>query len=318
MTVRVWVADKCSPKAKELLEAAGGFEVDVNTGLSPEEQAKIIGGYDAMIVRSATKLNADLLAHAAKLKLAVRAGIGVDNIDLDAAAARGVQVENTPLGNTVTTAEHAIGLLFAVARMVPQANATMHAGKWDKKRYMGVELTGKTLGVIGTGNIGSIVCRRAQGLAMNVVAFDPGLTSERAAELGVTKVDLDTLLASADFITLHVPLLEATKHLLDDAAFAKMKPGVRIVQASRGGVLSEAALLRALDAGTVAGAALDVFETEPLPESALRGRDDVILTPHIGASTHDAQVNVAVDAAKQIVAFFKEGQVIHAKNTPAG
>jgi len=312
MTFRVLVSDKLDKQGVAALEAADGIDVDVKVGLKPEEQQAIIGDYDGLIVRSATKVNAALLAKATKLKIVIRAGIGIDNIDVPACKEKGVVVENTPRGNVVSAAEQAIALLLSLARMVPAASQTTKSGVWEKSKFMGLQITGKTLGVIGTGNIGAVVVDRAQGLKMNVIAFDPVLTDEKAKAMGLTKVSLDELLAKADVITMHVPLVAGTKHLLNDAAFAKMKKGVLIVNAARGGVIDEAALLRAIESGIVRGAALDVFEVEPAQaDHPLFARDEVIATPHLGASTVEAQINVAVEAAEQIVAFAKDGTVMN-------
>jgi D-3-phosphoglycerate dehydrogenase len=310
MVFRVLVSDKLDKKGIALLEAAKDtIVVDNKPGLKPEEQAAIIGEYDGLIVRSATKVNKALLSHAKKLKLVIRAGIGVDNIDLGACKEQGVVVENTPRGNVVSAAEHAVSLLMALARQVPLASQTTKGGVWEKSKFMGTEISGKTLGIIGTGNIGAVVVDRCQGLRMKVVAFDPILTDDKAKAMGVEKVTLDELFARADAITLHVPLLPGTKNILNDAAFAKMKKGVLIVNAARGGLIDEAALLRAIENGTVRGAALDVFETEPAQKDhPLFSREEVIATPHLGASTFEAQVNVAVEAAEQMIAFAKSGE----------
>lgn len=314
-TYKILVSDKLDVKGVELLKRAEGCVVDVKTGLSAAAQQEIIGEYDGLIVRSATQVNKALLEKATNLKLVIRAGIGVDNIDVKACHERGVLVENTPQGNVVSAAEHAIALLLSLARQIPEAHRSLKNGVWEKSKYMGVEITGKTLGVIGTGNIGSVVIKRAQGLAMRVVAFDPVLSDEKAAALGISKVSLDELLQQADFISLHVPLLPGTANLLNDAAFAKMKKGVLLINASRGGVVDEMALLRAVESGIVRGAALDVFAVEPIAKDhPLLSRDEVVLTPHLGASTLEAQVNVAVEAAEQMILFFTQGEkrnVIH-------
>lgn len=306
---RVLVSDKLDKKGLALLQAAAPLlTVDDKPGLKPEEQAKIIGDYDGLIVRSATKVNAALLAQATNLKIVIRAGIGVDNIDVAACKAKGVLVENTPRGNVVSAAEHAIALMMSMARLIPEASATTKRGVWEKTKFMGMEITGKTLGIIGTGNIGAVVIDRALGLKMKVIGFDPVLTSERARELGIDLVPLDELFARADVITLHTPLLPATKNIINDAAFAKMKKGVLLLNAARGGLVDEDALLRAIEGGIVKGAALDVFVTEPVhADHPLLKREEVIVTPHLGASTHDAQVNVAVESAEQMIAFFRDG-----------
>jgi D-3-phosphoglycerate dehydrogenase / 2-oxoglutarate reductase len=309
---RILVSDKLDKKGLEVLGTADGLVVDNKPGLKPDEQHAIIGDYDGLIVRSATKVNEALLAHAKNLKLVIRAGIGVDNIDVKACKARGIVVENTPRGNVVSAAEHAIALMLSIARQVPEASATTKRGVWEKSKFMGTEITGKTLGIIGTGNIGGVVVDRAQGLKMKVVAFDPILTAEKAKQMGVELVDLDTLFARADFITLHVPLLPATQHIINDAAFAKMKKGVILVNAARGGLVDEDALLRAIEAGIVRGCALDVFAVEPVAaDHPLLKREEIVVTPHLGASTFEAQVNVAVEAAEQMIAFFKDGTRIN-------
>ncbi|MFZ9889468.1 MAG: hydroxyacid dehydrogenase [Myxococcota bacterium] len=316
MTGKVLVSDKLSAEGVKVLEEAQGIEVHVKTGLAPEAQREIIGAYDALIVRSATQVDAALLAAAQRLKIVVRAGIGVDNIDVSACTKAGVLVENTPAGNAVSAAEHAIALLFALARKIPAAHASTSAGGWEKNAFNGgVELTGKTLGVIGTGNIGGIVCKRAQGLAMKVIAFDPMLTSERAAELGVEKAGLDELLARADAVTLHIPLIDATRNLIDAGALQKMKKGALLVNAARGGIVDEQAVVAALDAKHLGGAAFDVFLEEPMAKNhPFLGRNDIVVTPHLGASTQEAQVRVGVEAAEQVIAFLARGEIANALN----
>ena len=257
---RVLISDKMDPNAARIFEERG-CDVDVITGETPEQLIARIGDYDGLAIRSSTKVTKEVLAAATNLKVVGRAGIGVDNVDIPAASAQGVVVMNTPFGNSITTAEHAIALMFALARQIPEANAQTQAGKWPKNDFMGVEVTGKTLGLIGAGNIGSIVASRALGLKMKVVAFDPFLTPERAVEMGVEKADLDTLLAKADFITLHTPLTDQTRNILSKENLAKTKKGVRIVNCARGGLIDENALKKMLDSGHVAGAALDVFQT---------------------------------------------------------
>ncbi len=278
MTVRVLISDKMDPRAAAIFRERG-IEVDEKPGLSPDELKAIIGDYDGLAIRSATKVTKAILEAATNLKVVGRAGIGVDNVDIPAATARGVVVMNTPFGNSITTAEHAIALMFALARQLPEADASTQAGKWEKNRFMGVEVTGKTLGLIGCGNIGSIVATRALGLKMKVVAFDPFLTPERAVELGVEKVELDELLKRADFITLHTPLTDQTRNILSRENLAKTKKGVRIINCARGGLIDEAALKDALESGHVAGAALDVFESEPATASPLFGTPGFISTP---------------------------------------
>ena len=313
---KVLIADKLSTQAIDVFKQRG-VEVDVKTGLSPEEQLKIIGEYDGLAVRSATKATAELIKAGKKLKVIGRAGIGVDNVDIPAATANGVVVMNTPFGNSVTTAEHAISLMMSLARQIPEANASTHAGKWEKNKFMGVELSGKTLGLIGAGNIGSIVADRAQGLKMKVIAYDPFLSAERAQQLGIEKVDLDDLLARADFITLHTPLTEGTKNILNKNTFAMCKKGVRIVNCARGGLVNEADLKEALESGQVAGAALDVFEEEPAKTNPLFGMANVVCTPHLGASTTEAQENVAVQVAEQMADYLTTGAVTNALNIPS-
>ncbi len=313
---KVLISDKLSAAAVEIFKNRG-VEVDIKTGLKPEELKAIIGEYDGLAVRSSTKVTADILAAAPKLKVVGRAGIGVDNVDVDAATARGVAVMNTPFGNAITTAEHAISMMMALARQIPSANASTQAGKWEKSKYMGVELFGKTLGVIGCGNIGSIVADRALGLKMKVLAFDPFLSPERARDLGVEKAELDTIFARADFITLHTPLTDKTRNIIGAASIAKMKKGVRIINCARGGLVNEADLKIALDSGHVAGAALDVFEEEPAKANALFGHENVVCTPHLGASTNEAQENVALQVAEQIADFLLTGAVSNALNMPS-
>ncbi len=310
---KVLISDKMNPLAAEIFKEKG-VEVDVITGLSPEELLKIIPEYDGLAVRSSTKVTPEILDAAKKLKVIGRAGIGVDNIDVAAATKKGVVVMNTPFGNSITTAEHAIAMMFSLAREIPQANASTHAGKWEKSKFMGVELTGKTLGVIGCGNIGAIAAARGLGLKMRVIAFDPFLTPERAKELGVEKVELDELYARADFITIHVPKNEHTLHMINAEALAKMKDGVRIINCARGGIIVEEDLKAALESGKVAGAALDVFEKEPAEDNVLFGLENVICTPHLGASTTEAQVNVAVQVAEQMGDFLVNGAVTNALN----
>jgi D-3-phosphoglycerate dehydrogenase len=318
MAPRVLISDKLSATAVQIFKDHG-VEVDYqpDLGKDKEKLAEIIGNYDGLAIRSTTKVTEKLLANAKNLKVIGRAGIGVDNVDVPAATARGVIVMNTPFGNSITTAEHAIALMFALARELPEANASTHAGKWEKNRFMGVELTNKTLGVIGCGNIGSIVADRAVGLKMRVIAYDPFLSNERAVELGVEKVELDDLFRRADFITLHVPLIEKTRNIIDISAILKMKKGVRIINCARGGLIVEADLKAALDSGHVAGAALDVFETEPATAHPLFGHPKVVCTPHLGASTTEAQENVALQVAEQMSDYLMKGAVSNALNMPS-
>jgi len=313
---KVLISDKMDPKAAAIFRQRG-IEVDEKPGLSPEELAAIIGDYDGLAIRSATKVTRPILEAAANLKVVGRAGIGVDNVDIPAATARGMVVMNTPFGNSITTAEHAIALMFALARQLPEADASTQAGKWEKNRFMGVEVTGKTLGLIGCGNIGSIVATRALGLKMKVAAFDPFLTPERAVELGVDKVELDELLKRADFITLHTPLTDQTRYILSRENLATTRKGVRIINCARGGLIDEQALKESLDSGHVAGAALDVFEKEPATASPLFGTPGFISTPHLGASTSEAQVNVAIQVAEQMSDYLLLGGVTNAVNMPS-
>ena len=313
---RVLISDKLSPAAVEIFRTRG-IDVDVKAGLKPAELREIIGPYDGLAIRSATKVARELLEAAPNLKVVGRAGIGVDNVDVRTATQRGVVVMNTPHGNSITTAEHAIALMFALARQIPEATASTKAGRWEKNRFLGVELSSKTLGVIGCGNIGSIVANRAQGLHMRVIAYDPYLTEARALELGVEKVELPDLLSRADIITLHVPLTDATRNVLSADAIARCKPGVRIINCARGGLVDEAALANALRSGHVAGAALDVFETEPATDSPLFGLENVVCTPHLGAATAEAQENVALQVAEQMSDFLLTGAVTNAINMPS-
>jgi D-3-phosphoglycerate dehydrogenase len=313
---KVLISDKMDPKAAQIFRERG-VEVDEITGKTPEELAAMIGEYDGLAIRSSTKVTKAILDAATNLKVVGRAGIGVDNVDIPAASAKGVVVMNTPFGNSITTAEHAIALMFALARDLPEADKSTQAGKWEKNRFMGVEMTSKTLGLIGAGNIGSIVADRALGLKMKVIAFDPFLSPERAIELGVEKVELDDLLARADFITLHTPLTDQTRNILSAENLAKTKKGVRIVNCARGGLIDEEALKAGLDSGHIAGAALDVFVTEPAKESPLFGTPGFISTPHLGASTSEAQVNVAIQVAEQMADYLVSGGVTNALNVPS-
>jgi D-3-phosphoglycerate dehydrogenase len=313
---KVLIADELSPRAAEILTARG-IDVDFRPGLPAGELKQRVALYDGLAVRSATKVTKGLLAHASKLKVIGRAGIGVDNIDVEAATEHGIVVMNTPYGNSVTAAEHTIALLFALCRQIPAADRSTQAGKWEKSRFMGVELSGKTLGVIGCGNVGAAVAERALGLRMKVVTFDPFLSLERGRDLGVEKVALEALLARADFITLHTPLTDATRNLIDARALAAMKPGVRLINCARGGLVAEDDLAAALDSGHVAGAAIDVFSEEPATRSSLFGRDNVVATPHLGASTSEAQENVALQIAEQMADFLLTGAVTNAVNVPS-
>ncbi|MDR4305805.1 phosphoglycerate dehydrogenase [Chelatococcus sambhunathii] len=318
MAPRVLVSDKLSTAAIDIFKSRG-VEVDFRPDLGKDKEAlaAVIGDYDGLAIRSATKVTPKILERATRLKVVGRAGIGVDNVDLPAATAKGVIVMNTPFGNSITTAEHAIAMMFAVAREIPAADASTQAGKWEKNRFMGVEITAKTLGLIGCGNIGSVVADRAIGLKMRVIAYDPFLSAERAQELGVEKVELDDLFARADFISLHVPLTEKTRNIVDAAALAKMKKGVRIINCARGGLVDEQALRAALDAGHVAGAGVDVFVEEPAEANPLFGHPAVVCTPHLGAATTEAQENVALQVAEQMSDYLIRGAISNAVNAPS-
>jgi len=313
---KVLIADKMDKLAEEIFRARG-IQYDVKTGLPPDEIKAIINNYDGIAARSSAKITADVISANTRVKVIGRAGIGVDTIDVPAATAAGVVVMNTPFGNSITTAEHAISMMMALARQIPQANESTQAGKWEKSKFMGVELFNKTLGVIGCGNIGQRVAKRGIGLEMKVIAYDPFLSAEKAVELGVEKVELEQLLERSDFITIHVPKTEKTNRMLDKEALAKTKKGVRIINCARGGLIVEADLKAALDSGHVAGAALDVFEVEPATENVLFGHPNVICTPHLGASTSEAQVNVAIQVAEQMSDFLLTGAVSNAVNMPS-
>ncbi len=318
MAPKVLISDALSDAAVQIFKDRGVDTVFMpKLGPDKEKLAEMIGEFDGLAIRSATKVTAKLLERANKLKVVGRAGIGVDNVDIPAATAKGVIVMNTPFGNSITTAEHAITMMLALAREIPQADASTQAGKWEKNRFMGVEITNKTLGVIGCGNIGSIVADRAQGLRMRVIAFDPFLSPERARDLGVEKVELPELFKRADFITLHTPLTDKTKNVIDAAAIGTMKKGVRIINCARGGLVDEAALRKALDTGHVAGAAFDVFVEEPAKENPLFGHPNVVCTPHLGASTSEAQENVALQVAEQMSDYLLNGAISNAVNFPS-
>jgi len=318
MAPKVLISDKLSDAAVQIFRDRG-IDVDFQPDLGKDKEAlaAIIGKYDGLAIRSATKATEKLIEAATNLKVIGRAGIGVDNVDIPAASRKGIIVMNTPFGNSITTAEHAISMMMAVARQIPEANASTHAGKWEKSRFMGVELTSKTLGVIGAGNIGSIVIDRAQGLKMKVIAYDPFLSDERADQIGVEKVELEELLKRSDFITLHVPLTDQTRNILSAENIAKLKPGVRIINCARGGLVDEAALAEALKSGHVAGAAFDVFAEEPAKNSPLFNLPNVVVTPHLGAATTEAQENVALQVAEQISDYLLTGAVTNALNMPS-
>ncbi len=313
---KVLISDKMSALAEDAFRRRD-IDVDVITDLDPETLAARITEYDGLAVRSLTKVTAATLENAGNLKVIGRAGIGVDNVDVPAATAKGIVVMNTPFGNAITTAEHAISMMLALARQIPQANSSTHAGKWEKSRFMGVELMGKTLGLIGAGNIGSIVADRARGLKMKVLAYDPFLTAARAMDIGVEMADLDRIYAEADFITLHTPLNDQTRGIIDAAAISKMKEGVRIINCARGGLVVENDLKTAIENGHVAGAALDVFEQEPATDNPLFAFDQVIATPHLGASTTEAQEKVALQIAQQMADYLTTGAVANALNMPS-
>src|SRR3974390_2411498 len=318
MAPRILISDALSPAAVQIFKDHG-IEVDFqpNLGKDKEKLAEFVGNYDGLAIRSATKVSAKILEKAKKLKVIGRAGIGVDNVDIPAATARGIIVMNTPFGNSITTAEHAISLMLALARQIPEADISTRAGKWEKNRFMGVEITGKTLGVIGCGNIGSIVADRALGLKMKVIAYDPFLSAERAKDLGVEKVELDELLKRADIITLHTPLTDKTRNIIDAAALKKTRKGVRIVNCARGGLIDETAVYEALKSGHVAGAAFDVFAEEPATSNPLFTLPNVVCTPHLGASTTEAQENVALQIAEQMSDYLLRGAIANAINFPS-
>ena len=318
MAPKVLVSDKLSETAVQIFRDRG-IDVDFmpDLGKDKDKLAEVIDQYDGLAIRSATKATAKLLEKADNLKVIGRAGIGTDNVDKEAASKKGVIVMNTPFGNMITTAEHAIAMMFAVARQIPEASASTHAGKWEKSKFMGTELTNKTLGVIGAGNIGGIVCDRARGLKMKVIAYDPFLSEEKAAKMGVEKVELEELLPRADFITLHVPFTEQTANILSAENLAKTKKGVRIINCARGGLVDEEALAELLKSGHVAGAAFDVFKEEPATENPLFNLPNVVCTPHLGAATTEAQENVALQVAEQMSNYLLTGAVENALNMPS-
>ena len=314
--MKVLISDNISSKCVEILKNAG-LEVDMKVGLKPEELKACIGDYHGLVIRSATKVTSDIISAAKNLKVIGRAGSGLDNVDKTAATKKGIVVMNTPGGNTITTAEHTIAHLVSLARLIPQATMSLKAGKWEKKKFMGVELYNKTLGILGIGNIGSQVAKRMQAFAMNVIAFDPFLSEDKAKIMGVEKVDLKELFKRSDFITIHTPLTPETKYLINKKTFKIMKPGVRIINCARGGIINEKDLYDAIVEGKVAGAALDVFEKEPPENNPLLTLDNVIATPHLGASTKEAQENVAVAVAEQIVDYLIHGTIRNAVNFPS-
>lgn len=313
--MKVLISDNISPKCIDILKKSG-LEVDVKTGMKPEELKARIGDYHGLIIRSATKVTSAVIDAATNLKVIGRAGSGLDNVDRTAATKKGIVVMNTPGGNTITTAEHTISLMVSLARKIPQATMSMKAGKWEKKKFMGVELFNKTLGVIGIGNIGSQVAKRAQGLAMNVIAYDPFLSEDKAKTMGVEKVDLQELFRRSDFITIHTPLTPETKNMINKETIKIMKNSVRIINCARGGIINEKDLYDAVIDGKVAGAALDVFEKEPPENNPLLTLDNVIATPHLGASTKEAQENVAIAVAEQVVDYLIHNTIRNAVNFP--
>ncbi|MBX6395249.1 MAG: phosphoglycerate dehydrogenase, partial [Alicyclobacillaceae bacterium] len=314
---KILVSDPISEEGLKKLIEAPEVQVDLRPGLAPEELIRIIGEYDALLVRSQTKVTAEMIAAGKNLKAIGRAGVGVDNIDVEAATRRGIIVVNAPDGNTISTAEHTFAMLMSLARNIPQACASIKAGKWDRKSFVGVELRGKTLGILGLGRIGTEVAKRAMAFGMTVLAYDPFLTAERAAQLGVEPVSVDEICERADFITVHTPLTKDTRHLIGPAQFAKMKRGVRILNCARGGIIDEKALLEAIERGVVAGAALDVFEEEPPKDNPLLALDRVIATPHLGASTVEAQINVAIDVGEEILNILHNRPFKNAVNLPS-
>jgi D-3-phosphoglycerate dehydrogenase len=315
---RVLLSDSLAAAGIDVLKSHPEFEIDIKTGLKPPELAGIIGRYDALVIRSGTKVTHEIIERADSLKVIGRAGVGVDNVDLEAATRRGIVVMNSPTGNSVTTAEHTISMMMALARHIPAANAALKNGKWERNKFTGAEVCNKTLGVIGLGNIGRIVADRALGLKMKVIGFDPLITAEAASRIGVELVSLDQLFEHSDFITVHTPLTDDTRGLVGRAAFERMKKGVRVINCARGGIVDEDALVEALNSGKVAGAALDVFVQEPPPaDHPLLKFENVIVTPHLGAATDEAQVQVAVEIAHQVSDFLLEGTIRNAVNIPA-
>ncbi|WP_022668816.1 phosphoglycerate dehydrogenase [Desulfospira joergensenii] len=315
--MKVLISDKMDEAGIDIFRNQAGIDVDVNIGLSPEELREIIGQYDALAIRSSTRVTQELLSAADNLKVIARAGIGLDNVDIEEATKKGVAVMNTPGGNTVTTAEHAIAMMMALTRNIPRGTASMKAGNWDKKLLQGREIFNKTIGVIGFGNIGSIVAGLAKGLKMKVIVYDPNISSDHIEKAGFEYVSLDDLYARSDYVTIHVPKMDSTIDLLDAQAFEKMKKGVMIINCARGGIVNESALYEAIQSGQVAGAALDVFSTEPPGNHPLLELEQVIATPHLGASTKEAQTNVSVAAANQIIAYLLHDTVINAVNVPS-
>jgi len=316
MQYRVLISDSLSKEAIDILQKEKEFKVDVNTKLTPDELKKVIKDYDALLVRSATKVTADIINAADKLKIVGRAGVGLDNVDIAAASKKGIIVVNTPGGNTMSTAEHTFSMMMALSRSIPQADLSMKKGEWERKKFMGVELYGKTLGIVGLGRIGTEVAKRAIAFGMTVMAYDPYLSAEKAKDLGIENVDLKTLFTKSDYITVHTPLTDETRHMISDKEFAIMKKGVRVMNCARGGIIDEDALVKAIESGKVAGAAFDVYEKEPPKGSKLVGLDKVVLTPHLGASTEEAQTNVAIEVANTVRDALLNRGVRNAVNVP--
>lgn len=316
MSFRVLISDALSKEAVEILQKEKEFKVDVNTKMTPEELKAAIKDYDALLVRSATKVTRDVIEAASKLKIIGRAGVGLDNVDVEAASKKGIIVVNTPAGNTISTAEHAFSMMMALSRNIPQADMSVKKGEWERKKFMGVELYGKTLGIVGLGRIGTEVAKRALVFGMKVMAYDPFLSAERAKELGIELVDIMTIYKNADYITVHTPLTDETRHMISDKEFAVMKKSIRLINCARGGIIDEEALVRAIEAGKVAGAAFDVFEEEPPKNSKLAKLGKVVLTPHLGASTEEAQMNVAIDVANTVRDALLGRGVRNAVNVP--
>lgn len=314
---KVLVSDALSDEGLKVLKDEKELQVDVKLKLPPEELKAIIKDYDALVVRSSTKVTKDIIEAGTKLKVIGRAGVGLDNVDAEAASKSGIIVMNTPGGNTISTAEHTMSLLLSLSRNIPQANVSLREGKWDRNKYMGVELYGKTLGIVGLGRIGTEVAKRAMVFGMKVIAYDPYLTAEKALEVGVELVDLKDVIKQSDYITIHTPITDETKHMFSDEEFAQMKPGVRIINCARGGIVDEAALVRAIESGKVAGAALDVYETEPPKDFSLFNSDKIVATPHLGASTEEAQVNVAIEVSRQVVDALLGRGIRNAVNVPS-
>jgi len=316
MPFKVLISDSLSKEAVDILQKEKEFKVDVNTKLTPEELKKVIKDYDALLVRSATKVTKEIIEAADKLKIIGRAGVGLDNVDVEAASKKGIIVVNTPSGNTISTAEHTFSMMLALSRSIPQADLSMKKGEWERKKFMGVEVYGKTLGVVGLGRIGTEVAKRAISFGMTVLACDPYLSADRSKDLGIESVDLKGLFTRSDYITVHTPLTDETKHMISDEQFAMMKKGVRVINCARGGIIDEEALARAIDSGKVAGAAFDVYESEPPKDSKLIKMEKAVLTPHLGASTEEAQTNVAIEVANTVRDALLNRGVRNAVNVP--